>query len=141
MKYLILAVLFIPSISLAENWLKFSEIADPSKTIWTSKELCEASGAACGRIDGLDGDVIAIEETAGVRKFVEDPALKAAKASSLSALKVEEDRKAGVRVTRKARLIVLAQKVKAGTITATERSELIGLMILDRVRELGQDMD
>lgn len=141
MKYLFLFLIFIPSISLAENWLKFSEVAEPVKTVWTSKNLCEAGGSTCGTIDGLDVDVIVVDEASGAKKFVEDPVKKAAKAATLSALKAEEDRKAAIRAARKARIIALAQKVKAGTITATERNELMGLLSFEKVRELGQDMD
>lgn len=41
-----------------------------------------------------------------------------------------------VRQTRLARMLQLAQKVKDGTITATERNEALGLLLKDYIREL-----
>jgi hypothetical protein len=54
----------------------------------------------------------------------------------MSAELAEAERKKQAAIVRRARVLDLAKKVKAGTITAAERNEALGLLLLDLVREL-----
>lgn len=92
------------------------------------ESVCTEGGYTCQNID----DTSVIKYDPQSKAIVID----AVKQAAQDAANAELARKAASRDARLARIRDLARKVKAGTITAAERNEALGLLLKDYIREL-----
>jgi hypothetical protein len=82
-----------------------------------------------------------LEKPAVVVEFCSLPNQFTVKVVDLTPEIAEKTRKETVRSARALRLIALAKKVKAKTITTAERNELVELMVMEIVRQMDDTVD
>jgi hypothetical protein len=104
-------------------------------TLWASPSFAMTRYKITNIEDGRKFEVVSEADTLGAAQpeWGKNPVIVV---EDMAAELAEAERKKQAAIVRRARVLDLAKKVKAGTITAAERNEALGLLLLDLVREL-----